>query len=221
MDRLREHYRVIFHDKGIFWNISLSILLFALSVYATMTAYDYTQATGGLVVRDLILDHIPTLNVQVLFFGGIAFLTIVPTLIAFFDPRKLPFGLEVTAMFFLIRAFFMVLTHVAPPNIQYYHYFAGTSAAANQAAQALFSVSSGTDMFFSGHTGYPFLLALVLWKTKWLRNLFLGFSVLMAATVLFGHLHYSIDVFAAYFIAYGVFRMSKRYFWKEYKLMYE
>ncbi len=221
MERLREHYRVISHDKGIFWNIVLSVALFALSVYATMTAYNYTQTAKSLVVNDLILDHIPTLNVQFLFFGGIAFLIIVPLIIAFLDPRKLPFGLEVTAIFFLIRAFFMVLTHVAPPNIQYYHYFASAPAAANHAAQALFSVSSGTDMFFSGHTGYPFLLALMLWKTKWLRNLFLGFSVLMAATVLFGHLHYSIDVFAAYFIAYGVFRMSKRYFWKEYKLMHE
>jgi hypothetical protein len=42
----------------------------------------------------------------------------------------------------------------------------------------------------------------------------------MAITVLFGHLHYSIDVFAAYFIAHGVFVLSRRLFKEEYALMY-
>ena len=34
----------------------------------------------------------------------------------------------------------------------------------------------------------------------------------MAATVLFMHVHYSIDVFAAFFIAYGVYAFSDKVF---------
>jgi membrane-associated phospholipid phosphatase len=36
---------------------------------------------------------------------------------------------------------------------------------------------------------------------------------------IFGHLHYSIDVFSAFFIAYGVFEIAKKIFKKEYLLL--
>jgi membrane-associated phospholipid phosphatase len=55
---------------------------------------------------------------------------------------------------------------------------------------------------------------------KYWRYFFLGFSVLMAITVLLGHLHYSIDVFAAFFIAHGVFVVAKKIFKQEHALMH-
>jgi hypothetical protein len=157
MKNVTEHYKVIFRNKAILWNVITSILLFALSTVATYIAYGYTQATGGTVVQDIILDHIPTYNVAPLFFGGMLLLIIIPLGIILFDPRKLAFGLEVTAMFFVVRSIFMIMTHLAPPNIAYYSYVEHEHHVAN----ILFSLSSGTDMFFSGHTGFPFLLSLL------------------------------------------------------------
>jgi hypothetical protein len=216
MKNISEHYRAIFYNKAILWNIICSVLLFLLSTVATYIAYGYTQAAGGTVVQDIILDHLPVFNIGPLFFGGMLLLIILPLLIVLFDPRRLPFGLEVTAIFFVVRSLFMIMTHLSPPNIAYYNYIENEHHVAN----VLFSLSSGTDMFFSGHTGYPFLLALLFWDMKYWRYFFLGFSVLMAITVLLGHLHYSIDVFAAFFIAHGVFVVAKKIFKQEHALMH-
>jgi membrane-associated phospholipid phosphatase len=65
------------------------------------------------------------------------------------------------------------------------------------------------DLFFSGHTGGPFLVALILWKNRFMRYSLLIVSVLMAFTVLAMRLHYSIDIIGAYFITYGIFKMTE------------
>ena len=54
----------------------------------------------------------------------------------------------------------------------------------------------GADLFFSGHTGMPFLLALIFWDWRRVRYMFLFISVACAIIVLAG-LHYSIDVCSA------------------------
>jgi hypothetical protein len=71
---------------------------------------------------------------------------------------------------------------------------------------------SGDDLFFSGHTGFPYLMALIFWNTKPLRWLFLAASIFFGGAVLLGHLHYSIDVFSAFFITYGIFNIAIRLF---------
>ena len=74
------------------------------------------------------------------------------------------------------------------------------------------------DLFFSGHVGLPFLVALIFWRYTYLRYYFLLFALIASVTVLLGHLHYSIDVFSAFFITYGIFEIAKRFFKKEYRL---
>ncbi|MEK7134975.1 MAG: phosphatase PAP2-related protein, partial [Patescibacteria group bacterium] len=76
----------------------------------------------------------------------------------------------------------------------------------------------GADYFFSGHTGLPFLLALSYWSNKYLRNIFLTISFIFGASALLGHYHYSIDVFAAFFISYGILHIARWLFAKDYKL---
>lgn len=62
------------------------------------------------------------------------------------------------------------------------------------------------------------MLALVFWQRPHLRLVFLGCSVLAAGAVIFGHLHYTIDVFAAYFITYTVYCISKTAFKSDYTI---
>jgi hypothetical protein len=66
----------------------------------------------------------------------------------------------------------------------------------------------GADSFFSGHTGMPFLGALVFWDDKLVRWVYILASIFFAIVVLLGHLHYSIDVFSAFFITYSIYRIA-------------
>lgn len=65
------------------------------------------------------------------------------------------------------------------------------------------------DLFFSGHTSTMFLLYLTA-KSKWFRVIFLIFTILIGAFVLLQHVHYSVDVIAAPFFAYGAYRLAMR-----------
>ncbi|MCL5009147.1 MAG: hypothetical protein M1400_02270, partial [Patescibacteria group bacterium] len=51
-----------------------------------------------------------------------------------------------------------------------------------------------------------------------LRYVFLAASVVFGAAVLLGHLHYSIDVFSAFFITYGIYRIAVKIFPADSKL---
>ena len=114
---------------------------------------------------------------------------------------RLPFVLEAIALFVAIRSLFLTLTHIAPfPTRMVFD-------------SSLFArLDFGGDLFFSGHAGLPFLLALLFWDHVRLRCYFLALSVLFAAVVLLGHLHYSIDVASAYFITFGIYHIALKLF---------
>jgi membrane-associated phospholipid phosphatase len=62
------------------------------------------------------------------------------------------------------------------------------------------------DLFFSGHVAMTFFCFLIMRKnTKWLKYVILAGCVFEAASVLLMKLHYTIDVIAAPFIAFGIF----------------
>jgi len=62
-------------------------------------------------------------------------------------------------------------------------------------------------MFFSGHTAMPFL-GFYLFRHSWLRYVYLVGAVVMGIVVLAMHLHYSVDVFAAFFMTYCSYQMG-------------
>ena len=61
------------------------------------------------------------------------------------------------------------------------------------------------DLFFSGHTSTTLLLLLYVWKFPRLRALMLPLHALVVLSVLFAHLHYSIDVIGAYAVTLVLF----------------
>jgi membrane-associated phospholipid phosphatase len=116
------------------------------------------------------------------------------------------------AVFTLIRSVFVSITHISP----FPTHAIITSVFFNK--EVFYGIFTGNDLFFSGHTGIPFLLALMFWENKTLRIIFLGFSLMFAMVVLLGHLHYSIDVLSAFFITYTIFDICKFFFKKDWKL---
>lgn len=65
------------------------------------------------------------------------------------------------------------------------------------------------DLFFSGHTGTSFLLVLLV-DNKKLKVVFLIATILVGSAVLLQHVHYTIDVFVAPFVAYSSYRIIKK-----------
>ena len=215
MEGFLNRHNIFWKDKATRFHILLSVILLALSLCTIYFAIDYTSDYSGYVVPDILLDNIPVVNVGFIFFQGAFIFLLAVLAIIIWLPKYIAFTLESSALFFFFRSIFMVMTHLSSPNVEYYKYIEHEHHASN----VIFSVSSGNDLFFSGHAGFPFLLALVFWHSRTLRLLFLLCSLIGSVAVIFGHLHYTIDVFSAYFITFGVFEISKSLFKKEYAFL--
>jgi hypothetical protein len=185
-------------------------LLLALSLYINFLAGTYATIHASNAVSDLILDHIPTFDVDGIFIYGIILFFIFVGILVLLRPRRAPFVMKSFSAFILIRSFFVILTHLGPSLQQ---------SPMDVNSYIVNTITFNGDLFFSGHTGLPFLMALVFWNNKKLRTTFLALSVFFGVVVLMGHLHYSIDVFSAFFITYGIFHISTRLFAKDYHLM--
>ncbi len=148
-------------------------------------------------MTDLVLSNVGPYNMRFLFiYGTFLEFAITGALIAW-RPNRLPFALKAMALFLLVRAVFVSLTHIAPSPID-----------PQTPAPFLNSIFYGSDQFFSGHTGMPFLAALAFWHIPQWRLFYLASTAFFGAIVLLGHYHYSIDVLAALFITHGVFQIA-------------
>ncbi|MBI5139988.1 MAG: phosphatase PAP2 family protein [Candidatus Vogelbacteria bacterium] len=172
---------------------------------------NYAASRQSNFVNDIILDNIPTLNVEIIVIYGALFLILFIAVLIILEPKRLPFVVKSVALFIVIRAVFMTLTHIAPSP--------DSITLGDGKLLNLLGLNGTGDLFFSGHTGFPFLLALTFWDNKRLRLPFVFISIVLAASVLLGHLHYSIDVFAAYFITYTIFCLARRFFSKDFKYL--
>jgi len=207
MNRFVKRHKGLWIEREFILGVLAGLLLFAASILATYYANIYTTANASNAVTDIILDNIPVVNVNFVFSEGAVIFVAVVTLIGLYGPRRIPFILKSIALFSIVRAGFMILTHIGPPVA---HSYLDTQ-------DFIYKISSGGDLFFSAHTGLPFMLAFVFWDEKYLRYLFFVFTFIGGTSVLLGHLHYSIDVFSALFIAFGIYHMAKHLFEKDYE----
>lgn len=213
-DRLREAYRFVHAHEAYYKQLLLGLGVFLIGMAANIGANIYASQKTVLVVNDLILDLLPVFNINYLYVEGAILLILFAIFLAFYRPQRLPFMLKSIGLFIFIRSFFIILTHLSIP-------LPNGSAGYLQSFGALTHFfSSGNDLFFSGHTGFPFLLALIFWKDRLLRYLFLATACFFGVVVLLGHVHYSIDVFAAFFITYAIHDLSVWLFTKDHKLFH-
>ena len=209
---LSRRYRHYAAQKEFRISILLSLLTFAASAFVVMYAIGYATDSASNSVTDIILSNVPVFEVDGLFVYGTLLLVVFIIGLLFANPKRAPFTLYSFALFYFVRAGFISLTHIGPFPIHTVSTFGFNIIT----SWLLF----GGDLFFSGHVGITFLLALLFWKEKGLRILFLAWSLFFAVVVLLGHLHYSIDVASAFFITYGVFHIAEWLFPKDRALFY-
>lgn len=173
-----------------------------MSLVANRYSSFYATAQASNPVTDLLLDNLPVMRVEWIVNDVAALFGFSMLFLILWQPRRIPFILKAVALFVFIRSGFIVFTHLAPFPERIY-------LDPNDLFRTL---TYGGDYFFSGHTGMSFLMALIYWQEKRVRYFCLAASALLSVGVILGHLHYSIDVFAAFFITYGVFVMAQRFF---------
>ncbi len=201
---LRRRYKESWFDAHFRFSTPAAIVLFAVSIMANFYAGAYATKTASNPVTDIILSNTPVFDVDFFFiYGALAFIAIIVVL-CLWHPKRIPFTLHALSLFYFIRAAFVSMTHLA--------------SFPDQAAIDTWNFASkllGEGLFFSGHTGAPFLMALMYWHKPRLRYLFLALSAFFGVIVLLGHLHYTIDVLSAFFITYGVYHIALWIFPKE------
>ncbi len=180
--------------------------------FANLYELEYSMRPTSTYVGDLLLDNLPIVNLNLIIIEGALFSIVLGTLFVLSKPRYVLFSLKAVALFIAIRALFISLTHVGiyPGNIDPgLGFFDGVYTYLN----------FQTGFFFSGHTGMPFLMALIFWGPSRVRTIFLALSLVFAVAVLLAHIHYSIDVLAAPFMAYGIFKIARSLFPRDYALI--
>lgn len=203
--KLVHHWKILLTDRAYLISLIIGIGLIVFAYFLNFWASAYNDSKTYLSVGDLILDQLPVVNLNFLFLWGIWGLILLMFVYpVFFKPEIIPFGLKTFSILIYLRCGFILLTNVGPPEG---FYFNGGLVGGNFLADFMFK----NDLFFSGHTAYPFL-AFLVFRDHWIRWIFLVSSFVMAATVLLMHVHYSIDVFAAFFITFATYEISDRIF---------
>ncbi len=188
-------------------SVLTSTVMFFGSVVVSFFAIQYATRQASSPVTDIILSNTPVINVGGLFVVSTLLLIAFIALLLFAHPKRIPFALHSMTLFFIIRSAFISLTHIGPFPSQ----VETTLDLGTLISRFLFS----SDLFFSAHTGIPFLLALIFWRERNLRLIFIAWSVFMGTIVLLGHLHYTIDVVSAFFITYTIFHIAEWLFPKD------
>ena len=212
MERIKKCYALNFNDRNFIFSLFGGLLLLAASLVLQFFANAYTIKRASDSVTDVILSNTRVYDVGIIFTYGSVFVFFLCLYVCISKINYVPFVTKSIALFTIIRSLFISLTHISPYPLR---------ATINSAffRHDLFSgIFTGDGLFFSGHTGLPFLLALIFWENKPLRLIFLACSVTFGVIVLLGHLHYSIDVFSAFFITFSIFHICKFLFKKDWEL---
>lgn len=206
MHALSDKHKKYFSDKSFVLSTCAGFLMLFASFIINFYAGTYATEKASSPVLDIILSNIPVFDVSIFFIYGPAVLWTFVAILCLREPKRIPFVLKSIALFVLIRSFFITLTHIGPFPDQTF---------INLSNDLIGKFTFGGDLFFSAHTGLPFLMALAFWKDFGLRIFFITSAIFFGIIVLLGHLHYSIDVMSAFFITYSIYHIALWVFKKD------
>jgi len=178
--------------------LALAVAFLAVALWADYQCGVYVTLRPAVKVPDLILDHLPTLDMSFLFTYGYMALIVGMFLYPLWRrPRMLHVVAIQFSLLLILRSLSMIFMHVSTPADSVAVHFPGFFS------RFYFE----NDMFFSGHTAMSFL-GFYLFRPHRLRYVYLAGSIVMGIVALLMHVHYSIDVFAAFFMTYCSYQMG-------------
>ncbi|MDX9925206.1 MAG: phosphatase PAP2-related protein [Ignavibacteriaceae bacterium] len=196
---IKIEWKKFLSDKNLAVLFAVSIVVLAFILYWITKFLIFVEARDGIAFRDPILRLFEPIDVTWVSFGLIYGGLIVALFYLTFHPERFMLALQAYSFMLLIRIVSMYLLPLNPPeNIiplrdPFVEIFGGKTFL--------------KDLFFSGHTSTMFVFFLTA-QRKGLKIVFLIATFLIAACVLIQHVHYSVDVLIAPFIAYASYRIS-------------
>ena len=177
--------------------ITIPLLVGALATLANFL--NWVESRPGVVLNDPILRLFTPVDVNWLTFGLIYLSLVCGIVFLTGHPRAMLIAFQSYVLMVVVRIAAMYLMPLAPPptpfplldpTVEYL----GTGRQLTQ------------DLFFSGHTSTLFLLFLTA-QGKVLRTIFLTCTIAVAACVILQHVHYTVDVLVAPFVAFSCYRI--------------
>jgi len=178
----------------------------AVVVTAVIIAFShflsFVEQRKGVVLNDPILNTFNPIDLTWLTFALIYLSLIIFVVTTFNKPDKLLIAFQAYGLMLIYRTIAMYLTPFEAPE---------TILLLNDPFVQFFAKGDilTKDLFFSGHTGTLFLVFLLA-ENKTLKTIFLILTLMVGTAVLLQHVHYSVDVFVAPFVAYGAYRIIKK-----------
>jgi hypothetical protein len=186
----------LFKVRIIFVLLTLALIGFFIGSF-----FNYIQGRQGFKMNDVLVSSFSPLDVSVYIFICIYSVILITLLTLCFHPSLLLLGLTAYAILILARIVCLYLIPLEPlptmillkdPFVKYFFY--------NE-------IIITKDLFFSGHVSTLCLLA-ILNPVKVFRYAFILITFFTAILILLQHVHYTIDVLAAPFFAWGSYKAA-------------
>ena len=182
----------------------VALALVAIILLTLPTFFAFIEKREGMVLQDFVLDAIPAMDVSVPTFVIIWSMV----LLVFYRIYQNPRLFLVIAYGFILMCLCRVLTiSILPLNPP-----PGLITLKDPIANIVYGgkgIFITKDLFYSGHTGNMFLFFLCL-QAKWDKIFALTAAVLIGILVLVQHIHYTIDVIAAFIFTYFIYLLAKK-----------
>ena len=197
---LREIWTDALRTPGFFVRLVFTALAMTMTFWAYTEALEVFEQRPGVVLNDPVLARFAPLDLSWLSFFIIYGSILIAVTSLFFSPNRLIVAVQTYTGMMILRMIALWVIPLDPPPtvIPLVDPFVGLFTNGGEPLER--------DLFFSGHTATMSILYFTSIRPR-IRLLFLCSIFLVAACVLLQHVHYSIDVVAAPFFAYGSFRI--------------
>jgi membrane-associated phospholipid phosphatase len=197
---LKKQWIKALNDKKFVAFAVTLIVVFAIQMTFISQFQSQIEMRNGVSFADPITGNLPTFNFDIITFIAIYSAQILGIILAFFKPEKF---LQLLLGYFFVyffRIFSQYLLPLEPPagiiplNDPFLIWF-GNGVIINK------------DLFYSGHTSTTFIVFLITENTKAKIFIFAALLVVILG-ILLQKVHYTIDVYAAFFFAFTAYRLG-------------
>ncbi|MCC7386402.1 MAG: hypothetical protein IT384_31480 [Deltaproteobacteria bacterium] len=196
----RDPWRDAWRDERFrprLWIMLVTLVTFSASFSMFV---GYVEARTGAVLNDPFLALLPRADLTWFTFALIHIAIPVGLIALIRQPWQVVLTLQTWAAMLVLRMAAMYVTPLDPP--------ADVIPLVDPFAQMMFGKDEAPlrDLFFSGHTSTMFILFLTATDRR-MKALFFGLTLLVVAAVLIQRVHYTLDVLAAPFFVFALYRL--------------